>query len=396
MSKGAGNDREENRTYGLSPLTARRIIVMTMVVSRLKSAAVWLCLAALFSGAPGLARAQDAPQPQAEGAPERPNEQPPGTICGSVADRSGALVAGATVKLERDDSSAGSEAVTDTDGRFCLLHVSPGSFHLTVTLPGFTTQTVSGILHSGERYSTPAIVMEIAPASAEVRVTPSQVEIAQEEIKAEEKQRAFGVIPNFYVSYVPNAAPLTPRQKFELAWKTTVDPVTFGLNFGSAALLQATNTPSGYGQGAEGFAKRYGASYADTFAGTFIGSAILPSLLKQDPRYFYKGTGSKSSRVLYALANSVICKGDNGKWQPNYSSIGGSLAAGGLSNLYYSGSDRGVGWTFENALISIGATAATNLLQEFVIKRVTPKLPKHQPVDSVVGRVTSLLIHDGD
>ena len=61
--------------------------------------------------------------------------------------------------------------------------------------------------------------------------------------------------------------------------------------------------------------------YADLVSGTFIGGAILPSLFKQDPRYFYKGTGSRKSRFFYAIANSVICKGDNGRWQPNYSNI---------------------------------------------------------------------------
>src|SRR4029077_15982729 len=180
----------------------------------------------------------------------------------------------------------------------------------------------------------------------------------------QEKQRALGFIPNFYVSYVPNAAPLAPKQKFELAWKEMVDPVTFGLTGAIAGIQQAQNDFSGYGQGAQGYAKRYGAAYADTVTSTLIGSALLPSLLKQDPRYFYKGTGSKRSRFLYAVANSVICKGDNGKWQPNYSSILGSLAAGGISNSYYPAKDRGAGLTFENAALGIGATAAANLLQE--------------------------------
>jgi hypothetical protein len=71
-----------------------------------------------------------------------------------------------------------------------------------------------------------------------------------------------------------------------------------------------------------------------------IGSAILPALLKQDPRYFYKGTGTTRSRILYAIANSVMCKGDNGHWQVNYSGILGGAAAGGISNLYYPASDR--------------------------------------------------------
>jgi hypothetical protein len=149
---------------------------------------------------------------------------------------------------------------------------------------------------------------------------------------------------------------------------------------GAAGVEQAQNHFEGYGQGAEGYAKRFGAGYADTITGTFIGGAILPSLLKQDPRYFYKGQGSIESRALYAIANSVICKGDNRRWQVNYSNILGSLAAGGLSNLYYPSDDRnGAGLTFENAAIGIGSTAVANLFQEFLIRKLTPKLPKHEP-----------------
>jgi hypothetical protein len=155
-----------------------------------------------------------------------------------------------------------------------------------------------------------------------------------------------------------------------------VDPVSFGVTGVIAGIQQAQNDFSGYGQGAQGYAKRYGASYADFVASTYIGGAILPSLLKQDPRYFYKGTGSKRSRALYAIANSVICKGDNGHWQANYSSIVGSLAAGGISNLYYPAENRdGLQLTFENALIGIGESAAVNLLQEFMIRKLTRNVP---------------------
>jgi len=364
---------------------------------RFSSPAIWLSLAIVCSTAPASARPQETIPPQTASTEEATRHPLPGTICGSVVDRSGALVTGARIKLTREDASGGRETITADDGHYCLTSLASGAYQLTATLEGFKPQTLSGTLRDGEDYSAPQIVMEIATASAEVRVTPSTVEIAQEEMKAEEKQRALGIVPNFYVTYVHDAAPLTPKQKFELAWKTTSDPVSFGLNVVVAGAEQASNTPSGYGQGTEGFAKRYGASYADFVAGTFIGSAILPSVLKQDPRYFYKGTGSKSSRVLYAIANSVICKGDNGRWQPNYSSIGGSLAAGGLSNLYYTGKDRdAVSWTFQNALINIGATAATNLLQEFVIKKVTPKLPKHEPVENLVSKVAARFVRESD
>src|SRR5260370_2482218 len=124
-------------------------------------------------------------------------------------------------------------------------------------------------------------------------------------------------------------------------------------------MQQAKNDVSGYGQCAQGYGKRYGASYAKFIASTYSGGAILPSLLKQDPRYFYKGSGSKRSRMLYAIANSVICKGDNGHWQANYSNIVGSLAAGGSSNLYYpADSLEGAGLTFGKGLIGSAESSA--------------------------------------
>ncbi len=134
---------------------------------------------------------------------------------------------------------------------------------------------------------------------------------------------------------------------------------------------------------------------------TLIGSAILPSLLKQDPRYFYKGTGSKRSRLLYAIANSVICKGDNGHWQANYSGILGGLASGGISNLYYPAKDRDAGLTFQNFAIGLGATAAANILQEFVIRRFTSNAPKRDPGNggrplNQIGRVFGSMIHEGN
>jgi len=223
--------------------------------------------------------------------------------------------------------------------------------------------------------------MALATAVTEVRVVPSRIEVAEDQIKAQEKQRVLGVVPNFYVSYDHNAVALTSKQKFELAWKTTVDPVSFGVTGAIAGIQQAQNAFSGYGQGAQGYGRRFGASYADFVVSTYIGGAMLPSLLKQDPRYFYKGSGSKRSRILYAIANSVICKGDDGHWQANYSSMLGSLAAGGISNLYYPADSRGAELTFENTLIGIGESAAVNVLQEFVIRKLTRNVPNPEPAN---------------
>jgi hypothetical protein len=287
------------------------------------------------------------------------------------------------VTLTLDDHSLNRNLLSGENGQFSFAGIAPGPFHLTVTAAGFAMQTFSGVLHSGEIETVPPIALDVAGAVTEVVVGLSraeEVEVAEEEIKVEEKQRVLAVIPNFYVSYIPNPLPLTPKQKFEIAWKTVIDPFTFAVVGATAGVEQAQNHFDGYGQGAQGYGKRYGAGYADTVTGTFIGGAILPSLLKQDPRYFYKGNGRIRSRILYAIANSVICKGDNRRWQPNYSGVLGSLAAGGVSNLYYPANDRdGLGLTFENAGIGIGGTAVANLFQEFVVRKLTPKAPSQEP-----------------
>jgi hypothetical protein len=276
----------------------------------------------------------------------------PGSVSGTIVDQSGAVVAGAQVTLTREGQSPNQQALSGDNGQFSFANVAPGAFQLTITSPGFATQTSSGILAPGEAHLVPQIALAVAANVTDVQVALSRIQVAEAQVKDEERQRVLGVIPNFYVTYDPHPLALTSKQKFELAWKTTIDPVTFVIVGGIAGVQQAENTFSGYGQGAQGYAKRYGASYADVAVGTFIGSAILPSLLKQDPRYFYKGTGSKRSRILYAIANSVICKGDNGHWQPNYSNVLGNLAAGGISNLYYPSQNRnGAGLTFENAAI---------------------------------------------
>lgn len=333
----------------------------------------------LLCAYPAFAQSQQTPDtPAADTTREQPIR--PGTISGTVVDQQGAVVAGAVIQLSREeDPSLTQETTSDSDGQFSFANVAPGPFRLTITAPGFTSQAASGTLQSGEDYTFPPVALAVATSASEVRVSMTPLEIAEAEIKDEEKQRVLGVIPNFYVTYNPAAAPLHARQKFELAWKLTIDPVNFGVTATIAGIQQATNDFSGYGQGAQGYGKRLGAAYADSVTGTFIGGAILPSLFKQDPRYFYKGTGSRRSRVFYALANAVICKGDNGRWQPSYSAILGSLAAGGISNLYYPESDRDVTVTFENTLIGIGASAANNLLQEFVIRRLTRNAPKYAP-----------------
>src|ERR1700730_1121981 len=349
---------------------------------------LWLVISVFSCGFVDLVRAQG--QSQTEGAVPgttsgvtngAASETRQGSVSGKIVDPSGVAVARGQGKLTGQGETAAQEVIAGEDGQFFFANVTPGNFHVSITAAGFAAQEFSGNLRNGESHALPPITLTIAAVLTEVHVVPgSQVEVAQQQVKAQEQQRALGLIPNFYVSYVHDAAPLTSKQKFELAAKTLVDPVHFGVIGIIAGVQQTENNYSDLGQGAQGYAKRYGAAYASDATYTLIGSALLPVMLKQDPRYFYKGTGSKGSRMLYAIASAVICKGDNGRWQPNYSSVLGSLAAGGISKYYSPAKDRnGLGLTFENAFIGIAATAATNVLQEFLIRKLTPKVSNREP-----------------
>jgi hypothetical protein len=329
---------------------------------------------------PALAQSDQTPAAATEAsrpeAPDKSNAHDPatqpatGSISGTVVDKDGAVIPNANIVLTQE-GSAPTETLSGNDGSFAFVNVPPGPFELSFSAPGFATQKKSGVLQAREDYVIPQVQLAVG-TTIQIKVTETQEEIAEQQVHVEEQQRVLGVIPNFYVTYVPDAAPLTTNQKFKLGWKSVVDPVSVGFAGVLAGIEQADNAYKGYGQGAQGYAKRLGATYTDVVSGTFIGSVLLPSVFKQDPRYFYKGTGSRKSRFFYAVANAVICKGDNGHWQPNYSNMLGDLAAGALSNLYYPASSRnGVGLTFRNAGIGIGGTAVGAVFEEFVLRRFT-------------------------
>ncbi len=363
------------------PFGARRFLSAqrSLVTRRL----VQISLGLLLCAAPALAQSQAAAN---SGPPQSTAAAPvlsdtssqaqagTGSISGTIVDQTGTPVSGAQVTLTRAQNSGRQQAISDEAGQFFFVNVAPGSFQLTISAPDFVTQTTSGTIRAGEAYAVPKLTLVLTGVTTQVQVMPT-VQIAEAQIKQQEKQRVLGV-PNFYVSYVRDAAPLDMRQKFELAWHSSIDPVTLGIVAGTAGVQQATNQYSAYGQGAEGYAKRFGTSYADVTVSTFLGAALLPSIFKQDPRFFFKEDGTKKQRVLYAIMTSVMCKGDNGRWEPNYSGILGSLAAGGISNLYYPPQDRnGLALTFEGTALGIGATAGENILQEFVVPKFTRKKP---------------------
>ena len=340
---------------------------------------------------PAVAQSQQAPtvqggetgtpgERQGASAGERPTDrQSAGTISGTVIVQTGAVAVGAQVQLTREGNSSKQEVLSGDNGEYSFTNLPPGPYRLTITSAEFSTESSSGELHPGDTLILPPIMLNVATAVTDVKVEMTQVEVAVEQVKYQEQQRVLGFIPNFYASYVSDAAPLTPKLKFQLAWKSVIDPMTIVGVGALAGIYQAADEYGGYGQGAEGYAKRFGATYGSVFIGTFIDSAVLPSLLKQDPRYFYRGTGSKKSRLLYALGNAVICKGDNKKYQPNYSAIVGSFITSGITYTYTPASDRSASLLVQSALIRIAEGSVAGLFQEFVVKKLTPHLKKEPP-----------------
>lgn len=327
--------------------------------------------------APSSSEATVAPaictQPALQGPLPAAGRTSDGSIHGTVTDSTGNVILGALVTLEADPSKVQRTLLTDDAGFFNFTGLQPGKFGVTITSNDFAPWVGSDIdVPPGGNCELARVALKVASVNTDVQVVFSQHDLAEEQLKAQEKQRVLGVFPNFYVSYIWNAVPLTPKQKFRLALRTSIDPTTFALSGVIAGIEQWQNYFSGYGQGAQGYAKRFAASYADGFISTMIGGAILPSILHQDPRYFYKGTGSIHSRALYAISTVVRCKGDNGRWQPNYSNVFGNLASAGISNLYYPSSNRnGAQVTIGNALIGTAEGAISALLQEFLLRKIS-------------------------
>jgi hypothetical protein len=234
--------------------------------------------------------------------------------------------------------------VSNDNGFFEFNAVEPGTYLVTISAKGFANWTSPALIVKPEQYailtgSKLNIEEAITTITVVSQIAPRE-EIAAEEVKIEEQQRIFGFTPNFYVSYNRDAVPLTTKLKFKLAAKVASDPITF-IGVGIAAGAEQAGNNLNYPQGAKGYAGRYGAAYAIGFTDIMIGGAILPSLLHQDPRYFYQGTGTNKSRALHALTSPFVCRGDSGKRQPNYSTIGGDLASAAISNAYYPASNRG-------------------------------------------------------
>lgn len=295
-----------------------------------------------------------------------------GQILGTVVDANGDPVGGAKVVLTGPNSSHRKSVATPANGFFKFRHVEPAiPFHIVVNATGFAKWTSPAItLAPGQAKLLGSIQLTVATQHTVVHVTYNPVKVATKQVKIEETQRVFGILPNFLVAYNNDAAPLTTKLKFQLALKVATAPVSFaGVAF-MAGVRQAADSPN-YVQGWTGYGERFGAIEADSFTDIMFGAAILPSLLHQDPRYFYKRNGTVWSRFRHAVFSPFVCRGDNGNTEPNYSSVGGDLASSALSDLYYPQSNRGVGLVFTNFAIGTAERVIDRVAQQFILDKFT-------------------------
>lgn len=312
------------------------------------------------------------------------------SLVGDVIDSHDGLVPGAAIVATQLQPAPGAppmptpiQLTSDSAGHFDLRELSAGVWTISVSSPGFISFVSPHIvLGRGQRFVVQGIVLNIAEQHADVTVTMTLEQVADQEIHDEEKQRVVGFFPNYNTSYVWNAAPMNARQKFGLSLKSTLDPVSFITAGIIAGGRQIQGTYPEYGSGPSGFAYRYGDAWGTGFIGHTIAYAVLPSIFHQDPRYFYMGTGTKKARAIHAMLSSVLCRGNNGKTQFNISHIGGDFAAGYISRSYHPGSNDSLGLAVDNMFIGIGGTAGVNLFREFALKRLstgTPKFGKGKP-----------------
>jgi hypothetical protein len=366
-----------------------------------KTGTCLLCLVFLLGPLCLFAQEEATPSRSAGGASRRPQISdywPHGSITGSIVDDHEGLVPGALVTLIRE-GLPDTTAVCGADGQFDFLDIRPGKYNLRVAAPGLGSYFSPGlILGAGERRKLDRIILPFTSSNASVVVTATPVEIAEEQVHLQEHQRLIGLIPNFYTSYIWNAAPMTAGQKFRLATRSIFDPVVFLTTGIGAGIEQATNKYPSYGQGAAGYAKRYGADFGNEVTNRLLSSAVFPSLFHQDPRYFYKGTGSHPSRFIYAVSRAVLTRGDNGNSQPNYSRLLGSISSGAISNSYRGRKDRGIGSVASTGAFHLVGYAADNVLREFFFRTITSKLPGYQKKTSsgsVSGEANSRSFVDG-
>jgi len=210
-------------------------------------------------------------------------------------------------------------------------------------------------------------VWVILPAVACAQTTDNAENASQPAAPAIDK-RIFGVLPNYRTA--DGSAPFMPittRHKFYIAAKDSFDYPVYLTAAAFAGFYQLENQNPSFGQGVEGYAKRFASSYGDQAIGNLMTEAIFPSLLHEDPRYFRLGSsgGSTWQRTRYAITRVFVVRTDKGGWTFNFSEWLGNGTTVALSNLYYPADTRNVSDNVQKLGIQVGTDAFSQVLKEF-------------------------------
>jgi hypothetical protein len=204
-----------------------------------------------------------------------------------------------------------------------------------------------------------------AQSNSQVPDSPAQKDTKQDKAKAKD-DRMFYVMPNYLtVDSQSEVKPISWKEKFAIAAKGSFDPYEFTVVGIVAGIRQAQNASPAFGQGAEGYAKRYGAAFADQVDGNVMVGGVFPSILKVDPRYFQLGRGRFMHRFEYAISRIFVARTDAGGRMFNIPEFGGNAAAIAISNFYYPAADRGFSSSLSNWGTQMGIDAFGNELKEF-------------------------------
>jgi len=188
----------------------------------------------------------------------------------------------------------------------------------------------------------------------------------------------------FFPNLATDSGPLSPWQKFKLGANNSISLATIGAALTGAAFGQAINSPAGYGQGGEGYAKRFGADMARSASANLFGTFLIASALHEDPRFYVKKHYSFKRSVQYAAVRMVITRSDSGERVVSYSDLLGPLAGEALADTYYPEGNRGVSSTFIRYGSDMGWKFGWNLLRQYWprINRKLKLVPESTPTPS--------------
>jgi hypothetical protein len=221
-----------------------------------------------------------------------------GTISGTVLDTNRDVVQGAQVTAAGQSGSAIRILESGSNGQFAFAELPADIYQLTVTAPGMNSFTSSVIsVHGGETCLV-SVTLSVFGGTSSVTVSGNQEQLAEEQVRIAVRQRLAGIFPNFTALNDWNAPPMGAKQKFQLSFRSIIDPVPLVTAAAWAGVQQYRNTFPAYGGGIEGYGKRYGANLADNVTGILLSRGVYPSIFHQDPPTFTRGRGT-SDRAFY-------------------------------------------------------------------------------------------------